>query len=268
MNSYVIDKYICDIHPKNLDTLDILTFKSCAESPLTGDIKMIFKLYKQIENYNKTFSHENSRESKVLLGISSSFLNHILRVIATLSDITKGQESNPLNDDLMRYSNMALHRLLSINKSYIDKKVRENTKIKSKIQKLEEDKTKLSDKVNEIQNFILKNMSGLSASEPQGQVSESASVSTSVGGAFQSSTSDMTGKVDHTVSTSTPLTFTPVHGSHTSSKKHSIGLGLDEQFNAVNGVRDLSDVYSEDLDYLSSNNEPSNTYDKDQIVDI
>ena len=238
LNSYVIEKYVCDVDPSKLDTLDILKFKECADSPFTGDIKMVFKLYKQIENYGRgiDFSRDNQAKSKVFLGISSSFLNHILKVIATLSDITRNEGNDTLNNDLMRYSNLALHRLLTIHKTYIDKKVTENQKIKKKITTLENDKQKLSRKVDEVQDFILKNMSTLSMSE---------SISSSVGGGTQSSTSDMANKIDPSISTSTPLTFSP-----------------------INGFKDMSEMYSESLDYLSSNKNQPVIYDKDQVIEI
>lgn len=211
----VIERYLCVVDKSESLGLDCIKFKSYQDSPFTGDIEMMFKLYKMIENFEKNRLEEElynvsddikDKIREIFVCINYSFLNHILKIIAIISDVIKGSDNKKLNDKMLRFGTVAMHKLTLILERDIDRKIKMSEKYDRDIKQNEEEREIVLAKLSDLEKMVLSENLALALSKG-GDLSEKSSSISEMGGInkYLSSTSDITHLIDEGVSTSTSL---------------------------------------------------------------
>lgn len=145
----LIEKYICIVSKKN-ETLDIELLDHI-KSPFTGNLEMMLNLYCCI---CKNKDNENNSDIR---GFIYLLLNHILRLISTISDCIKHDNSQiELKHKLMKYTIYINHKISNIIKFDIDKNISNYKKIQEDLVRIGKIKLDMYEKIDKISHLINK----------------------------------------------------------------------------------------------------------------
>lgn len=164
----IIETYICKI--VNNSGMLTINLKNHIESPFMGNIDMIIKLYRglhkfeisqlsfEIDNMLKR-KQEDIRLKKKILGIIKQFiyllLNHSLKLIVTISDMTKNDiTKKELNDSLLKYSVAIVYRLSSFMKDEVENKISEYKNLQNDIVRVANIKMEMYKKISALEKSI------------------------------------------------------------------------------------------------------------------
>lgn len=175
MSSFeLIKKYVCTTEPYalnhasdgdvNTEPFNIIIFVSHLESPFTGDLKMLFSLYKQIEIFEKNrldielekieFYHRVVVK-KAFVKINYAFLTHILKIISMVSEIIKSDQNISLNKQLMKYSKFSILKLLDIFREAYQEEVNKNKALQEGGYRIKEERNNLMQKLDNIEKYMM-----------------------------------------------------------------------------------------------------------------
>lgn len=283
----ILEKYICTIDISK-PTISI-SIKNHLESPFTGHVEMLIKLYKQIEDFEKNNLKEelsllSSADSiiaeKTFMNLVYCLLNHTLKIIAILSDIIKNDSNSEMKDKLLRYSVAIMYKISSVTRSEIDKRIENIDGLINEKMRLESVKDTLGERVLSLEQNILNQdekitqiLSLMENSHQSGgansdtisgidsnTTSSVASTSVNSDNKYVSSSSDVENIMgDDSVSTSLSdmlNTESSVTNKNKKDKKKSKKhvYSSTSSFRSSNGFKEsLSDSEDNDLDYLTSN---------------
>lgn len=155
----IIEKFIC-----TMDAHTGVSIKNHLESPFTGHVEMLIKLYKQIEDFEQTRLEQElgrlSRDNKAVAhGLFYDFmyhlLTHTLKIIAVLTEIVKSHNNRQLNDKLLKYSVAIMYKISTINKSEVDRRLKTMDSIMAERSKLQSIKTTLNEKIDKLEKVIM-----------------------------------------------------------------------------------------------------------------
>jgi hypothetical protein len=161
-SQYIINKYFCELDTSK-DITKVLV-KNHLESPFTGHIEMLIKLYKNIEEYEKTnlihdLSLLNNEEKIIVINIFNQFtytiLNHILKMISILTDIIKNDDNPEMKHNLLKYSVAIMYKISNHIKNQINTKLNDIDSLKNEKSKLDSIKETLGHKVLSIEQQVL-----------------------------------------------------------------------------------------------------------------
>lgn len=159
----IIEKYICIVEtdkPSNGFKYHIINH---LDSPFTGHVEMLVKLYRQIDEFEKTKlnnelsllpEHDADKAKKTYYSFILVLLNHILKIISILSDIIKNNGDKNLRDKLLRYSISITYKISTITKSQITEKLNLLDKFLSEKNKLHNIQQILSERIEELEETL------------------------------------------------------------------------------------------------------------------
>ena len=160
----LIRNLIFDVELEN-DDIEI-KFRSYMDSPFTGNLEMLLKLSSGLKDYEENIENELSKfddqrmkkKLKLLLKqFSYCLLNHILRVIYSISEEIKNDNSKKeLKDKLLRYSVGINYRIGSYVISQLNNQIEQNNKISRNMINLLEVKSKVLQKVENLEKTLCK----------------------------------------------------------------------------------------------------------------
>jgi hypothetical protein len=164
-NSNLVGKYICSI---TVDQREIkIEMLSHAESPLMGDVEKLMKIYKALHKFEKE-SLENELckipsdgTKKKISGLIEQFkylfLSHILKLIATISDAIKNDNSKKeLKEMLLKYSVACSYNMSNFMKNKIEEKIIDIEILKSDVIRMGNVKIEMYKKVDELTKSVIK----------------------------------------------------------------------------------------------------------------
>jgi hypothetical protein len=157
-SSYVISSFVLNITPEN----EILIVNH-VNSPLTGNIDIMMKIYTMIELFKQNINQELTQieNSFTILNLIEQLeiiiLKHSLKLISTISEIIKLDHSKQdLKIMLIKYSVMITNKLNGFLNEKLTKKINEHITLKTELQNIEKTHVKLEERINVIEEVILK----------------------------------------------------------------------------------------------------------------
>jgi hypothetical protein len=282
----IIEKYICTVNSSK-STIEI-NIKNHLESPFTGQVEMLIKLYKQIEDFeiNQLKDELNllSKTDKILaektfMNLVYCLLNHTLKIIAILSDIIKTENNDHMKTKLLKYSVAIMYKISSVTRNEIDKRIENiddllNEKIRldaikdtfiEKVLVLEQNILNQDEKIREV-SALMENSHQSGGSINSNQNSSSNAISTSAvsttvdsDNKYVSSSSDVDNIIgDESASTSLSqmvgnISSDPQEIKHKEKSSKSVDYSSTSSYYSSNGFKESLSDNINDLDYLTSN---------------
>jgi hypothetical protein len=159
----IIEKYICTVETEKTSNSFKYNIINHLDSPFTGHVEMLVKLYKQIDEFEKTKlnnelsllpEHYADKAKKTYYSFILVLLNHILKIISILSDIIKNNGDKTLYDKLLRYSISITYKISTITKTQITEKLNLLDKFLSEKNKLHNIQQILSERIEELEETL------------------------------------------------------------------------------------------------------------------
>lgn len=164
----IIETYICKIIDKD-GSLKI-ELLSHTISPFMGNIDMMMKLYTGIHKFESTQLQQELRDTfpsdsdttkiqKKIHGIIKQLiyliLNHSLKLIATISDVTRGDPvKKEMRDTLTKYSVAIVHKISSFMKDEIENKINDYKLLQDDLVRMGKVKLEMYKKIALLENNI------------------------------------------------------------------------------------------------------------------
>ena len=162
----IIEKYICTKSINELDNSVLINLKSNLESNFMGNIDMLIKLYKSINNFvinnfeieikkSDCDSDKSRKISKCIKNLIYLILNHSLKLIATISEMIKNDPTkNNIAKTLLQYSVAIMNKITSFTKIEFENKIKEIKNINDNSIKLEKINEDINNKMTKILESI------------------------------------------------------------------------------------------------------------------
>lgn len=163
--SNVIELYVCNIY--EIDDNIKINLHDHIKSPFMGNIEMMMKLYKEIsifDNKNllseldKLPTHdikERKRITAVIKQFSYLLLNHMLKLIATISDAIKNDyDKKNLKEMLLKYSAAVVYKLSNFMKHEIEIKIDDYKIVQNDLVRLSKIKLEMYKKIDDLQKSV------------------------------------------------------------------------------------------------------------------
>lgn len=159
----IIEKYICKVdldQPTDNTKYHIINH---LDSPFTGHVEMLVKLYKQIDEFEQTrLTHELSflpendagKAKKAFYSFILVLLSHILKIISILSEIIKPTSEQHLNNKLLKYSVSIMHKISTVTKNQISDRLNMIDSLLAEKQKIYNIQQILSNKIEDLEEAI------------------------------------------------------------------------------------------------------------------
>lgn len=160
----IIEKYICNVKyvekPSKRYVINMLNY---FESPFMGNIETLIKFYSFVHEFeNEKLKHELDKlESidaiktlKIFNNMIYTLLNHILKIIAALTNKISPNDNPKIKDSLLNYSVAIVYRLSKFIRTEIDDKVDELNNLDLDILRIENIRTCLSVKLDSVQRSL------------------------------------------------------------------------------------------------------------------
>ena len=153
----IIEKYLCVNKDSNI------IINNHLESPFTGHIEMLIKLYKNLEDYEKNgFKLElvnmTQTECEITTELFKNFiyilLNHILKIISILSEVIDKDDDLITKTTLIKYSVAISYKISCFIRNKISDKLSEIENLKVEKNKLDELKNSFSKNILELENIL------------------------------------------------------------------------------------------------------------------
>lgn len=159
----ILEKYICTIENDKIrgPTMKIMNH---LESPFTGHVEMLIKLYKNIEEFEKNnlpneiaklAECDREKAERIFKDFTYTLLNHTLKIIAILSEMIKSENNPELKKTLLKYSVAIMYKLSAGIRGGMDGKLAELDKVMKEKSKVESIKETLGEKVLELEQNVL-----------------------------------------------------------------------------------------------------------------
>jgi len=157
----IIKKYILDI-TYNDDKLKILLV-SHFNSPFMGNVEMLVKLYNDLtrcevhvnSELNKFLSKDGKFIEYTIKQLYYLLLNHTLKIIASVSDAIKDDESKSnIKETLLKYSVGIVYKITNLIKNEINLKTLEYQTIQDDIIRLGKIKLTINEKMNSLYSIV------------------------------------------------------------------------------------------------------------------
>lgn len=154
----IIKKYVCNI---NNDGKVILV--SHFDSPFTGNVEMLVKLYTDITKCDVHISSELhkfvSKDAKIIQYIIKelhfTLLNHTLKIISSLTEILKDDDSKKnIRDNLLKYSVGIVYKITSIIRDDIHTKTLEYKSLQDDVVRLAKIKITMDEKMKTLYDIV------------------------------------------------------------------------------------------------------------------
>ena len=295
----IIEKYICTVDSSK-STINI-NIKNYLESPFTGQVEMLIKLYKQIEDFEKNQLKEElsllSEIDKILaektfMNLIYCLLNHTLKIIAIVSDIIKNENNDDMKNKLLKYSVAIMYKISSVTRGEIDKRIEHIDDLMNEKMRLDSVKDTLGEKVLALEQNILNqdekitqvikliedsHQFGGSINSESVKNTSSNDISTSVESTtvnsndkYASSSSDVDNIIgDESASTSLSHMVGNISSEHNKIKHKSksskpVSYSSTSSYYSSNGFKESLSDSDNDLDYLTSNESSASN----KIIDV
>lgn len=156
--SDIIRKYVCNI---NNDGKVILV--SHFDSPFTGNVEMLVKLYTDITKCDVHISSELhkfvSKDAKIIQYIIKelhfTLLNHTLKIISSLTEILKDDDSKKnIRDNLLKYSVGIVYKITSLIRDDIHTKTLEYKSLQDDVVRLAKIKITMDEKMKTLYDIV------------------------------------------------------------------------------------------------------------------
>ena len=161
----IIEKYICKVELDQATNNYKYHIINHLESPFTGHVEMLAKLYNQIDEFEKTkldkelqslSTQDATTAKKSFYEFILILLNHILKIVSILSDMIKNKGDKSLNDKLARYSFSIMYKISTITNTQITDRLTLIDKLLLEKDKLCNVRQILSEKIDELDETVNK----------------------------------------------------------------------------------------------------------------
>jgi hypothetical protein len=157
----IIKHYVCNIEPDN--NFNIINFRNHLISPFTGDLQLLFTLYKHISLFEKNLLNnelqklniiEKNKIKTLFLYINCSFLTHILKIISL---VCSNNIKIEIREELEKYSKNAIVKLYSILEFLYEAEIKKNNEFISEYVKIEKERNSVLLKLNKMEEYMMVN---------------------------------------------------------------------------------------------------------------
>lgn len=157
----IIKKYLCDVYDSGNDFQ--IKIVSHLESPFTGNIEMLVKLYNdllrcetQIKLELAKFSQKDAKFIEYTIKqLHYVLLNHLLKIISSVSDAIKDDNSKKdVKDTLLKYSVGVVYKLTNLIRDEINQKSLEYKTIQEDVVRLSQVKLTMFEKLQSLYGMV------------------------------------------------------------------------------------------------------------------